>query len=243
MARSLHPSLRIFDNTNPEKEVASFTALPNFFVDDLMRIGTGVPASFWKLTFALMRGIFAEQEKNAEGKLYHTYEWKSTSDQFKEKYDLGDLAVQDWTNAYSVSGLFSIKRGRKHLKADKGTPTVWHYNVHATQTDWIYFIVALRHVLNPADGKRMARHGEFEDKDRNKVNAANSFKLKLALEVDHVREEAKPTPLRPVNKDKIKVFLERGYGWLDSDGVITWTYRRPDKPEDAAKNRDRRYGS
>jgi hypothetical protein len=241
MARSLHPTLRIFDNTNPEKEIASFTAMPNFFIDSLMLVGKGIPSSFWKFTFVLMRGILSDQEKDTAGKLYHTYEWKSTSGYFKERYDLGDLAVQDWTNAYSVSGLFTIKKGRKHLKADKGTPTEWRYNTHATLADWVCFVIALSKVLN--GDTRMARHGTYTGEDGEEFNCANSFKLALAMRVDHVRGENKPESLPCVNDKRIEVFLERGYGWRDGDGLINWNYRKPHTPESDADMRERRHGT
>jgi hypothetical protein len=226
MGRKLHPSLRIFDNVNPEKEVGSFTAVPNFFIDTLPRLGKGIPASFWKFTLVLLRGILSEQEKGDGGGLYHTYKWKSTSDQFKENYDIGSLAVQDWTNAYSVSGLFHIKKGRKHVKADAGLPTEWTYITSATMADWICFVMALRNVLNRTP--RMARHGEMEYQGKT-LNAANAFKLALAFEVDKVRAASNPTPLPPVNVKRIEVFLERGYGWRDEDGDIRWRFILPSR--------------
>jgi len=226
MARKLHPNLRIFDNINPEKEVASFTAIPNLFIDALPRLGKGIPSSFWKFTFVLLRGILSDQEKLDGGSLYHTYEWKSTSDTFKENYDIGSLAVQDWTNAYSVSGLFAIKKGRKHLKADAGTPTEWKYNRAATLSDWICFVTALRNILNGPP--RMARHGEAEHNGQT-VNAANAFKLALAMEVDHVRSKVQHPKLSPVNEKRIEIFLERGYGYRDENGTINWTYKVPSR--------------
>lgn len=241
MARKLHPSIRIFDNVNPEKEVVSFTAIPNFFIDTLPRLGKGIPASFWKFTLVLLRGILSEQEKGDGGSLYHTYKWKSTSDQFKAEYDIGSLAVQDWTNAYSVSGLFHIKKGRKHAKADAGLPTEWTYITAATMADWICFVMALRNVLNRSS--RLARHGEMEHEGKT-LNAANAFKLVLAMEVDEVRASSKPKPLPSVNVTRIEVFLERGYGWRQADGIIAYRYMKPSRagldPYTAAERREER---
>jgi hypothetical protein len=223
MARQLHPTLGIFDSDNPEKLVTNFTAIPTWFVDDLIRIGKGIPSSFWKFTFVLMREVLSAVEKDGD-KFVNTYVWKSTFEDFKENYDLGDLAVQDWSNAYSVSGLFGMVKGtRKHPKDPAGKPTVWTYNRAATRRDWTAFVLALSTTLNPPDGKRMARHGRVDD-----VDASHAFKLQLSLHVDRARaSKVGAPPLPPVNRNRIEEFLRRGYGRRNDDGSIEYTYKKP----------------
>lgn len=224
MARKLHPNLRIFDSSNPEKENTNYTAMPTWFVDDLIRVGKGIPSSFWKFTFVLMRHILSAVEKTADGKFVNTYIWKSTFEDFKEQHDIGDLAVQDWTNAYSCSGFFSITRGsRKHPKDPNGLPTVWRYNVNATKRDWLALVIALSETLNPPDGKRMRRHGWSDDLD-----CSQAYKLVLALNVDKARAQRVGIPPLPsVNVARIEEFLRRGYGRRLEDGSIEWTYGKP----------------
>jgi hypothetical protein len=223
MARSLHPNLRIFDHADTAKEVVNYTALPTFFIDDFLRIGKGIPASFWKFTYVLMRQTLSAVEK-IEGGFRNTYTWNSTFEDFKEKYDIGDLAVQDWTNAYSCSGLFRITKGtRKYPKDPNGLPTVWQYNTNSTRRDWAAFIIALSNTLNPEDGKRMARHGKAGS-----VSAAHAFKLVLAMNVDKARHQAVGIPpLPPVNTNRIEAFIQRGYGKREADGSISWVYKLP----------------
>lgn len=235
--RTLHPNLRIFDSDIPDKLTVNFTAFPTWFFDDLIRLGKGIPASFWKFTFALMRQVLSAVEKNGEV-FTNTYTWNSTFEDFKEKHDLGDLAVQDWTNAYSCSGLFSIVKGkRKFPKDPNGTPTVWTYNRNATRRDWLAFVIALSKTLNPADGKRMARHGWVDD-----VDASHAYKLMLSLEVDKARAGSVGLPPLPaINEKRIEIFLERGYGKRESDGSISWTYKKPKAIPNP--NDERRYGN
>jgi hypothetical protein len=223
--RTLHPNLRIFDPpSNSDKLVTNFTAIPTFFFDDLIRVGKGIPSSFWKFTFALMRQILSPDKQ--DGQFVFNYTWNSTFADFKEKHDIGDLAVQDWSNAYSVSGLFHIVKGsRKFPKDPNGTPTVWTYNRNATSRDWLAFVLALSETLNPKDGKRMARHGFSKDYD---VNASHAFKLVLALNVDLARKmRVGLPPLPPINVERIEAFLRRGYGKRNEDGSIEWTYLKP----------------
>jgi hypothetical protein len=236
--RTLHPNLRIFDSSIPDKQTTNFVAIPTFFFDDLIRMGKGIPASFWKFTFALLRQILSAVEKNGEV-FTNTYSWKSTFADFKEKHDIGDLAVQDWTNAYSVSGLFHITKGsRKHPKDPNGLPTVWKYNPDATSRDWLAFILALSETLNPKDRKRMRRHGKADD-----VNASHAFKLQLALNVDHKRSGNVGTPpLPPVNTKRIEEMIRRGWGRRNADGSIEWTFLQTKKIGNTEDN-ERRYGS
>lgn len=240
MARTLHPKLKIFDSSNPEKEVTNFTAVPTFFVDDLIRMGNGIPSSFWKLTFVLLRHVLSVEKIG--DKFVHTYTWKSTFEDFKEKHDIGDLAVQDWTNAYSCSGFFHVTRGsRKHPQDPNGLPTVWKYNVNATQRDWMAFVIALSKTLNPTPPeKRMARHGwacighsKGEPHTRSCLDCSQPYKLLLAINVDKARANSVGIPpLPPVNQGRIEEFIRRGYGVRLADGSIEWSYVKPRTPED-----------
>jgi hypothetical protein len=235
--RTLHPNLRIFDSANPDKLVTNFTAIPTFFFDDLIRVGKGIPASFWKFTFALMRQILSPEKQGDQ--FVYTYTWNSTFADFKEKHDIGDLAVQDWTNAYSNSGLFGIIKGkRKFPKDPNGTPTVWTYNQNATRCDWLAFIVALSKTLNPADRKRMARHGKSDD-----LTAAHAFKLVLALEVDKARQHSVGLPPLPaINQHRVEEMIRRGWGTRNADGSIEWTYLKPKRVGSQEEDAIRRHG-
>lgn len=250
MARTLHPKLGIFDSSNPERQITNFTAIPTWFVDDLFRCGKGIPSSFWKFTYVLMRHILSPSK--VDGAFVFDYTWKSTFDDFKQIYDIGDLAVQDWTNAYSCSGFFSITKGsRKHPDDPNGIPTQWKYWTGATRRDWFAFVIALSKTLNPPDGKRMRRHG-WNCIDKHPTNAHHAgcldcsqpYKLLLAINVDKARANSVgQPPLLPINEKRIEEFLRRGYGRRLEDGSIEWTFARPNTPPDDIDAYERRWGS
>jgi len=242
--RSTHPDLAIFDNPDknkPDKSVGWF-AIPYFFAKDFMRIGKGIPASFWKFTFILWRELL-QPKPVKDGKGGAHFEWpytaNTTVEWFMEEFGLDTEAVQDWSNAYSVSGLFRMTKGERKIKGLPGTPTTWTYNKRATKKDWEAFIIALARIVDPTDGRRMSRHGEVWSAEEKKLltefqynlsmsksdakkkvreqfpgagwTASDAFKLALALMVDHVRTNGSGQPgLAPVNTHKIQRWVEQG---------------------------------
>jgi hypothetical protein len=260
--RNTHPDLAIFDNPDknkPDKSVGWF-AVPYFFAKDFMRIGKGIPPSFWKFTFILWRELLQPTPvKNGKGGTH--FEWpytcNTTVEWFMEEFGLDTESVQDWSNAYSVSGLFSMRKGARKVKDLPGTPTHWIYNKKATRKDWEAFIIALARIVDPADGKRMARHGKvWTDEEKGLLKkfqyelgmskadaeakvreqfpgagwpASDAFKLALALMVDHQRVHGSGQPgLPPVNGHKIQKWVEQGKAEArQEDGAITYVYKRP----------------
>jgi hypothetical protein len=230
--RQLHPKLALFDSDDPTKQVCSFFALPVFFTDTLMRpqISKGIPASFWKFSFVIIRELL-QPKKEGEAFVHH-YQFNTTFEWFEDEHGLGDAAVQEWSSAYAVSGLFNITKGKRHNHKEKGTPTVWQYNKAATQKDWLAFVRALSHVMKPEDGSKMRRRGFSKD---GAVDAAGVFKLRLAIAVDHFRERVNGTvgpPLPPVNTQRIEKLIAKGYGTRQADGSVAYTYLKPRHPKD-----------
>jgi len=218
--RKFHPTVKAFDG--------AWFGVPAFFTEDLMRCGKGIPASFWKLTFVLWRDILkpSPDPNNAGQFLYH-YTAKTTFEQLKEDHRIGDKAVQSWQGAYFVSGLFSVKKGRRKAPKLPGEPTIWRYNPAATKQDWLAFIIALSRVVSPANEARRARHGT----DENGMSCLAAFQLRLAIEVDKVRAAVNGTAgpgLPPVNEKRIEFLLEEGVGTRNPDGTIT-VYDAPPK--------------
>jgi hypothetical protein len=230
--RQLHPKLALFDSDDPAKTVCSFYALPVFFTDTLMRphISKGVPASFWKFTFVIMRELLQAKK---EGEVFvHHYRFNTTFEWFEDEHGIGDAAVQEWQAAYEVSGLFHITPGKRKHHLQKGTPTTWVYNKAAKRAEWVAFVHALSSVMKPENGSTMRRRGKSKDGE---INAAGVFKLRLALAVDHFRERVNGTvgpPLPPVNWQRIEEYLSSGFGERQADGSITYTYLKPRHPND-----------
>ncbi len=216
--RKFHPQVSAFDE--------HWFGVPTFFTDKLMRLGKGIPNSFWKLTFVVWRDVL-KPKKNAQGEYFHDYIAKTTFEQLWEEHRIGDKAVTSWQAAYSVSGVFAVKNGKRHNKKVAGTPTAWRYNVGATDKDWQAFIVALSTVVSPSLGdKRMARHGKTDDG----LSASPAFQLALALAVDAARARANGIAgpaLAPVNTNRIENFLANGIGKRNDDGSIDYWYKKP----------------
>ena len=162
----------------------------------------------------------------------HHYQFNTTFEWFEEEHGLGDAAVQEWSGAYAVSGLFDIKKGKRHHHSLPGEPTVWRYNKAATQKDWLAFILALSNVMKPEDSSKMHRRGFSKD---GSVNAAGVFRLRLALAVDHFRARVNGTvgpTLPPVNTKRVEKYLSMGFGTCQADGSIVYTYLKPRHPKD-----------
>jgi hypothetical protein len=222
--RNFHPDLPIFDK--------SWFGVPAFFTDTLMRpnISKGIPASFWKFTFVMLRELL-QPKKQGDEFVYH-YKFNTTFEWFEEEHGLGDAAVQEWQGAYAVSGLFHIKKGKRHHHTVKGEPTVWTYNPRATQAEWVAFVLALSHVLKPEDGSKMRRRGLSKD---GSINAAGVFRLRLALAVDDQRKKTNGIvgpSLPPVNTKTIEKLIELGYGTRLPNGDVDYTYLKPRHPHD-----------
>ena len=218
--RDFHPDLPVFDK--------QWTGVPTFFIDELMRHGKGIPAAFWKLTFVVWRRAVAPSGK-IDGQWQFDYTCKTTESKLHSEYNINKAAVADWTRAYSVSGLFSIKKGKRHVKDQPGTPTIWYYNKSATIKDWAAFILALSEVCRGADGMhRPARRGKYDDGEKS-ISASGAFLLRLALAVDKKRETINGIlpGLPPVNTRRIQKLLESGYGTREPDGTITYEYVVP----------------
>ncbi len=230
-----------------------------------MRVGKGIPPSFWKFTFIIWRELLQpEPVKDNSGRITgfdHPYIFNTTVEWFRDDFGLDTESVQDWSNAYSVSGLFRMTKGARKIKDKAGTPTVWEYNKNAGDRDWLAFILALATVVDPKDGNRIARHGEVwsaEEKKRlyvlqdtgfklveakKKVReefpgagwpAADAFKLALALEVDNTREHRSGTPgLPPVNTHRIQRWVEQGKAksYEEEDGSVNYRVKLPRKLE------------
>ena len=216
--RNLHPDLVIFNRTDPaDPKPASYTTIPNF-VFKLMStrrapkvpgepqssktvMGTPLvrlPATFKWFTLVLIHRCLRPKKDGG----WH-YAADFTLEQWEDGYDIPDEAVQDWTNAYSVSGLFTVTKGYRYSKDAPGVPTKFLYNRKATQREWEVFITGLNHVLNPPLGQRMARHGV----DDNRRPIAPVFTFAVALAVDQARREAK---LQPVNTAYLEQCVKDG---------------------------------
>jgi hypothetical protein len=107
-----------------------WTKLPAFFVDELMPIGAGIPASFWKYMVVLWRDIVDTKPGFRAAK---------TMTQFH----VGKDAAMKWTAALHVSGLFNVRYGVRHKPNEPGIPTKFEY-LNGTRQEWICFITALR---------------------------------------------------------------------------------------------------
>jgi hypothetical protein len=111
-----------------------WSKFPTFFVDELMPISVGIPASFWKYLLVLWRDI----ADNKPG-----YRSTKTMTQFQ----VGRDAAMKWTAALSVSCSFHVRYGFRHKPNEPGVPTTIEYLPHSTREDWFCFITALRETV------------------------------------------------------------------------------------------------
>src|SRR5260370_11472800 len=120
------------------KEILIFddgwTKWPAFFVDDLMPIAVGVPASFWKYLLIVWRDCFDQ---------HPGYRCSKTMTQFH----MTKGRASKWTAALSVSCIFHVRYGRRHNLNEPGVPTEITYEPDTTREDWLCFIAALRDTL------------------------------------------------------------------------------------------------
>ncbi|SRR6266567_5092745 len=140
-----------------------WTKCPAFFVDDLMPLAVGVPASFWKYLLVVWRDCFG---KNSG------YRCRRTMTQFHVSKD----TALKWTAALSVSCLFQVRYGVRHKLNEPGLPTVIEYRPDSTQEDWRCFITALQATI--LDDKR--KH--FDD--------VEGLRIGLAFELQKERDRA-----------------------------------------------------
>jgi hypothetical protein len=236
--RTLHPQLFIFDHpTEPLGPKATpFATIPRSI---LRLMGTrrhpdeprarrtidgkplvSIPATFKWFTVVLFQEML---RPNKDGRFDYTA--KFTTDQLDYQYGLPDEAVQDWTNAYSVSGLFNVVKGTRPSPTVSGSPTFFQYVQSAALKDWECFITGLNNVLNPENGQRMKRHGV----GTNEFSAAEVFTFCVALAVDNARAKA---GLSPVNQDFLNKCVKDGVAVKDGP-VYRWHYAKPPKNFDA----------
>ena len=216
--RKFHPNIAVFDGN-------TWFGVPAFFTDRLMhpQISKGIPASFWKFTFVLWRELLKPKKQGDE--FVYPYVFNTTYEWFENEHGIGDANVQEWTSAYAVSGLFKIKKGKRHNHKVPGEPSVWYYNTKATQTDWMAFVMALSQTIRPTDGSVMRRRGKSKCGE---IDSSGVFKLRLALAVDEYRRTVdRLNPLPPVNIENIERYIRQGHGVREKDGSITYSFLRP----------------
>jgi len=196
--REFHPAVKAFDGP--------WFAVPTFFTEDLMRVGRGIPNSFWKLTFVIWRDIL-KPKKNPDGEgFFYDYTATTTFEQLWNDHGINEKSTQEWQAAYYVSGLFNVKKGTFKRKGVPGEPTVWRYNPKATKADWLAFILALRDVTGPTEQGTLARRGSSDN-----GKATTFFQSVLAVEVDKRRSTVNGTAgpaLPPVNEHRIALLRE-----------------------------------
>jgi hypothetical protein len=208
------------------KALDSYFAVPTFFAENMMRLGKGIPNSFWKLTFVIWRDVVKPKGKDGDKWIYD-YTAKTTQKQLWEDHRINDRVVQQWAAAYAVSGLFTVTVGRRHNVRIPGEPTIWKYHTESSEADWCAFILALSAVVNPhkrTGHKAMRRVGESPAEG---VSATEVFQLALACMVDIKREKYHGTAgpaLAAVNDARIEELIRRGAGWRKPDGTVEYEY-------------------
>jgi hypothetical protein len=215
--RKTRSSVKILDD--------GYFTVPTFFAETMMRLGKGIPNSFWKLTFVIWRDVLKPKSKDGNGGWIYDYTAKTTQEQLLEDHRINDRVVQQWSAAYAVSGLFTVTVGRRHNVRIPGEPTIWKYHTECGKADWGAFIVALSKIVSPHG--RMNRTGESPVEG---VSATEIFQLALAMEVDKRRETYNGTmgpALPPVNQARIADLIKRGAGTQDADGTVHYTFMRP----------------
>jgi hypothetical protein len=118
------PDLEIFDD--------GYTKVPAFWIDELMPVAAGIPASFWKYLLVLWRAVVGingtQRGCVADGSMTQFHESKDTA--------------MRWT-ALAPSGLFRVDYGVRHRPNEPGIPTKFKY-LDGSVEEWLCFIVALR---------------------------------------------------------------------------------------------------
>ena len=111
-----------------------WTKWPAFFVDDLMPIAMGIPASFWKYLLIVWRDCFDQ---------HPGYRCSKSMTQFQ----MTKGRASKWTAALSVSGIFNVRYGKRHTPNEPGIPTEIVYQIEASRDDWVCFVAALRDTI------------------------------------------------------------------------------------------------
>jgi hypothetical protein len=123
---------KVDERTHSDVFAGGFTKVPAFFVDDLMPIAPGIPASFWKFLRIVWRDCFGQRRKCSK-----------TMTQFH----MTKGTASKWTAALYISHLFYVRYGKRHEPNLPGVPTEIRYKEDSTQEDWLSFIAALRDTL------------------------------------------------------------------------------------------------
>jgi hypothetical protein len=213
--------------------------MPGFFYE-LMRIGPGIPSTFWKLTFVMWQEVISPKKvPGAVNEYAVNWVFDTTYRQLKDDFQISKTASADFTHAYDISGLFLIKWGTKHGKDDAGTPTLWKYRTTATKRDWECFIVGLSDAYKTAREKHIARSGNFRPAPRNekefddhingrirKVYGRMGFKMHLYFAINEARAEA---GLPVVGTRFMNEMIESGYAKEGSDGLLHYEYKTTDR--------------
>jgi hypothetical protein len=181
-----------------------FTKVPAFWVDDLMNISDGIPASFWKFLLFIWRDIVGQ-----EG-IKHGYQTEKTQRQFPMDKD----TANQWTVALQCSGCFHVELGYRKVPNQPGVPTKFKY-ANVDIAAWRCFIVALRDQI--LEDRRMNWSG--------KRDGVDGFRMSLAVRVDAERERA---GLRRLFDNWIKRQIAAGKIKQDEEGKLTWDRKRTD---------------
>jgi len=173
-------------NSLPLDHLGNWTKAPTFFVDDLMRVGRGIPASFWKFTSVMWRFVVAPGKPRADGKGFtYPYEFTTTLEQLQE-YHINREASSKWIAAYSVSGFSDVRYGTRHQFERAATPTVISYRKGATKEDWQAFIGALSNQCRTDREKHWTGN---DDRYRwSLLGKLYQARLDLGLSVEHTKD-------------------------------------------------------
>ena len=146
-----------------------YSKVPTFWIDDLIPISDGIPASFWKFLLILWRDIVG-----VDG-IERGYRAEKTSRQFNMDKD----AANQWIVAVQCSACFHVELGYRRVPNQPGIPTKFHY-LNPSIAEWRCFIVALRDQI-------------LEDRQHNwsgKREGLDGFRMSLAIRVDEERARA-----------------------------------------------------
>lgn len=183
------PDLEIFDD--------GYTKVPAFWIDELMPLAVGIPASFWKFLLVLWRdtvGIKGVQRG---------YVAERSMTQFHESKD----TAMRWTAALAASGLFHVVYGFRHRPNEPGIPTKFKY-LDGSVEEWLCFIIALR--------KTVLKDRREHSKETG--NGVMGFRVSLAF---HVDEERVVRGLPKCNGEWLAAGVKKGF-IQRTEGSYTW---------------------
>jgi hypothetical protein len=183
-------------------DLGNFTAVPTYFTKELMMVGIGIPANFWKFTSIAWRNWIAPAQNGT-----YPYEFLFTKEQLASEYGIhGDMAA--WCMAaYSISGVCKLEKGRRHRFDSPGIPSTLKYFKASTKDDWRAFIGALKAQVR-------------EDKKNHWAGHDDGFCVSLAWKIARTRQEL---GLKDMHSEWLKK--------MQAAGVITETgvHRIPSK--------------